>query len=249
MKRKLPLLLICGTGAILFFCAGLFTGQRWLSEPTGMPEAASQRARTATRLLPAPPFENKLSSESPRRREREDEPSPEEWIEQTEKRAAVLATQLESLRDLTDDKLIIAVRALNLPHSSVTALYSQYIEETAALEEASQGGYGQRHPKIIALNASLDIKYAQLLEASESLKRDLEVQLTATQRMLTAERAALKAQNAGDSRRQVKSASPKSLYETLLPQLSPMVEHRVQISTDAPDHRRADGKLKSAPAN
>jgi hypothetical protein len=225
MKHRRSVILCSFLGALFFFSAGVFTGQRWLSEPAGVPGDASQRPRTAARLLPAQPVENSPSAKGRRTGEREDEPSLEDWVEQTEKKIAALADQFESIRDLTDDKLIIAVRALNLPNSSITALYSQYVEETAALEQASQGGFGARHPKIMALNASLDIKYAQLLEASEAEKRDLEGQLKATRRMLEVERSALRAP---DSRnfRHAKS------YDNPLPRLSPMAEHHVQITID-----------------
>jgi hypothetical protein len=251
MKRRFSITLCACLGALVFFSVGVFTGRHWLSEPAEAPAAVAQRTRASTRLLPSPPVKNKLFLERGRADESETELSPEERLEQTEKRVAMLATQLESLRDLTDDKLIIAVRALDLPNSSITALYSQYVEETNALEQADQAGFGPRHPKIVALNASLDIKYAQLLEASESAKRDLEGQLTATQRMLTADRAVLEGENSGDIHRQAKSHRAGRDFESLIPRLTSQVEHALQITFDAPVQRRpaANGKVNTEPAN
>lgn len=234
MKRRLPLILWACLGALVFFSTGVFTGQHW-SGRDKVPDAGEQRSRASAKFLPAPPVEKRLSPEPPQTVDPWGGLTPEEHVEELEKKVAVLVTQFESIRDLADDKLIIAVRALNLPNVSVNALYSQYVEETAALEEASQSGYGQRHPKILALNASLDIKYAQLLEASESLKRDLEVQLKGTRKILEAGRSALRTQDAGNIRH-ARSSRARSTAQ---------IEQYVKINVKTPRGEEA----KAEPAN
>jgi hypothetical protein len=213
MKIRPVTLCIAAFGAILFFGGGFLTGRLWqpVLEDKNTTVAVGKRPRPIAKLPPVSP-ENRAAERDPWKDDGENATSPDR-VEKLEKRVARLLTQIESLRDLADDQLIAAVRALDIAESSFAALYSAYVDETAQLENASRGGWGQRHPKILALNASLDTKYAQLLEASESVKRGLDEKLNAAQKKLETERTELKVQHTKDRVRQAKNEGAPGKYD------------------------------------
>jgi hypothetical protein len=218
-------------GAALFFGAGFLTGRLWESEPAGdlsPPAVAERRVRKLPGILGSPP---PVDNATQNRRRTEDEGPSEERVIEIERKVALMSTQLESIRNLEGGELIAMVKALNIPNATVSALYPEYLAETARLEEASRGGWGSRHPRIVALNASLDAKYAQMLDASETLKKNLELQLNATRKILDHERELMTKRN---SRQRGKSRNDSPAGR----------EHSVKISLEGPANPRKDMRIE-----
>jgi len=193
MKSRSFRLLALAFGAAVFFGAGVFSGQRWFSKPAGSqaaPVTSEKRLRTASKFRSVPFADN--DDNNPQNDWRSQERvSSQARVDRLERKVSSLSVQFESIRNLTDERLIAAMVELHLTNSTMEKIFPEYQAETAQLDLASQSGFGQNHPKIRALKQSLDTKYAQLLEASESLKCNLGVQLKEAQQMLEEEKTRL----------------------------------------------------------
>lgn len=151
-----------------------------------------------------------------------------------ESEVSKLQVQLDSLKKLSGEQLIKGAMSLNVQDATIQQ-YPEYLKEIALLDSLAKSGFGPRHPKMMGLKASSVTKYQQMLEAAEMYKKNLDVQIANSSKMLedARSRTGEKTQaSVEDKQKQSDYATAKHRYESQLMLLNNIKEHSMKQSVD-----------------
>ncbi|MEM0895415.1 MAG: polysaccharide biosynthesis tyrosine autokinase [Verrucomicrobiota bacterium] len=95
-----------------------------------------------------------------------------------------LRATINTLRDLEGDSLIKAAHSLGVNDATIQQLFPQYNNALVDRTNFVNAGLGAKHPKIVALDGTIDQLQEMLLEAAENAKRTLGVQLDMAEQKL-----------------------------------------------------------------
>jgi succinoglycan biosynthesis transport protein ExoP len=146
-----------------------------------------------------------------------------------------MKTQLQGLQDLKGEQLIAGASELGVQNTTIQQLYPQYQTEVATRQSLLKSGFGPRHPKIVGLAESIRVKYDQLEQAAELFKKNLDVQIANSEKMLqqSKDRVEKKTEDAVEQRQnESEYAAAKRNYESAITLLGHIRELKARQEVD-----------------
>lgn len=104
--------------------------------------------------------------------------SASETYSKLEQEKIQLESQIDNLLTYSSDQLMVYASGLDLPENVIKAMYPQFLEQKRLLDSTRQGGLGERHPTVQAMQKNLDTMRSQMLEGVANLRDTLRAQLT-----------------------------------------------------------------------
>jgi len=157
------------------------------------------------------------------------------YFEEQEILMMQMESQLKGLIGLQGEQLIAGAMELGVQNSTIQSQYPKYQEMVSSLESSLKGGFGRKHPKMIALQTAIDVSYKQLLEAAEIFKSNLENRILEGKKMLAKAKDRVEGketESVSDRQNQSEYAAAKHRYEMALTLLSQLREMKARQMVD-----------------
>ncbi len=139
----------------------------------------------------------------------------EEQVNESRVQVATLKTQAEQIEKLKPEEVMVALHLLNIDDPTVTKVLPLYQDSKAEEARLLSSGYGQKHPKVASLRASIEVYGRQLNEQIQALRGSITTRLRVSEATLKVLEEKLASTKAGYQKNKTKSAEyidAKSAY-------------------------------------
>lgn len=153
----------------------------------------------------------------------------------TEQGVNKLKTQMESIVKMEGPQLIASAMTLGVSDATISGVAPQWQKSQLDYESMLRNGFGRLHPKMQALEGSIQGQYKQLLDAVESYKSSLKINIEQAEKILESANKLViekEALSLVDKQKQNEYLTVKQEWESALLNYNSMKDYAAKTAVD-----------------